>query len=566
MDQELKCPGDSDLKVYHGIEDFIGQFTINDTIALSAPLIIPEDSSLIIGFFGPGGATGNIHLQDIQSDSWKDLYTGKYFRAAVHGLKRIRECHRLKDLDVQYDRIIDTRLMAHLLDPGQDEDHGYNLNALADQNEDDYPVMTGEMFALDYPEFIYQSLSHDAELIHRLAESLNVELDDDLCRLYKEVDLPVSSVLVQMHLDGIQVDRRGCEQALEQARQELQSLDADIALTRKCNLFSVKDVYWLFHNRGIALPEGIGDYYRLDEDDLEELANEHTSALAEQVLRWRRLTRDLTFLQAGAQTDRVHPVWRQTRTSTGRITASNPPVQNIDKKRYRPFLKAADGCVLIKADWKACQARILAHLSQDPSLMQLFNDGRDFHAETANMLGLTSRDEAKPINFGMIFGQSPRALAREVNKSWKEQGLVKEIDDTQAEKMIGTFFDHYPGIKPYFRRMYEELIAGRKLEKVLRNPFTGRVRRFHMRACDKLKRIMKATLLQQVEAHLLKLALVRLNFELKAQSTGARIVAAIHDAIWIEVPQYEADNVRHLVRKIMTTTGKLLVPLDMDIR
>ncbi len=76
--------------------------------------------------------------------------------------------------------------------------------------------------------------------------------------------------------------------------------------------------------------------------------------------------------------------------------------------------------------------------------MQLFNEGRDFHAETAEMFGLTSRDEAKPINFGIIFGQGPRALAREVNKSWKEQGLDKEIDEAQAENMIRTFFDHYP--------------------------------------------------------------------------------------------------------------------------
>ena len=237
-----------------------------------------------------------------------------------------------------------------------------------------------------------------------------------------------------MHLDGIQVDRRGCEQALEKARQELQLLDADIALTRKCNLFSAKDVYWLFHNRGIAFPEGIGDYYRLDEDDLEELANVHNSILAEQILRWRKLTRDLRFLEAGAATDRLHPVWRLTRTSTGRITATNPPVQNIDKKRYRRLLKESDGYVLIKADWKACQARILAHLSQDSALMQLFNEGRDFHAVTAEMFGLTSRDEAKPINFGIIFGQGPRALAREVNKSWKEQGFDKEIDEAQAEE------------------------------------------------------------------------------------------------------------------------------------
>ena len=459
------------MKVYYNIEDLIQQFTINDTVALSAPLSIPEDSSTIISYYSPGSSAGSIHLYNSEPDSWKDLYTGKYFRLCVHGLKRIREHYGLRDLDLQYDRVLDTKLTAHLLDPGKDEDHGYHLNHLAHEYQDEYPVMTGNLFELDYPDFLYQSLSHDAEMIYRLAESVNSEIGADLCRLYKEVELPVSSVLVQMYLDGIQVDQRGCQDSLEQAEEELQLIEADIALTSKCNLFSGKDVYWLFHNRGIELPEGIGDYYRLDEDDLEELAGDYNSLLAEQILRWRKLRPTLAFLEAGAQTDRVHPVWRLTRTAAGRITASNPPVQNIDKKRYRRFLIPTDGCVLIKADWKACQARILAHLSKDPTLVQLFNRGQDFHAVTAQMFGLTSRDQAKPINFGMIFGQRPRALAREVNKSWKEQGLDKEIDESEAEHMIRTFFEKYNGIEPYFDREYEKLVAGHKLDKVPQESF-----------------------------------------------------------------------------------------------
>ncbi len=146
--------------------------------------------------------------------------------------------------------------------------------------------------------------------------------------------------------------------------------------------------------------------------------------------------------------------------ATGRITASNPPVQNLDKKRYRRFLIPAVGCVIIKADWKACQARILAHLSKDPALIMLFNEGRDFHTETAQTLGLASRDEAKPINFGMIFGQGPQALARAVNKSWKEQGLEREIDETQAESMIRKFFDKYNEIEPYFRQRIRDARCG----------------------------------------------------------------------------------------------------------
>ncbi len=212
--------------------------------------------------------------------------------------------------------------MAHLLDPGKDEDHGYRLNRLAHEYEDEYPVMTGDLFGMDYPEFLYQSLSHDAELIYRLEESLNTELNADLCRLYKEVEFPVSHVLVQMHLDGIQVDQAGCQAALDQARQELETLDADTAHSRSAISFLKRTLYWLFHNREIQLPDGIGHYYRLDEDDLEELADDHDLILAAQILRWRKLTRDKKFLEAGAQTDRVHPLWRLTRTATGRITAS----------------------------------------------------------------------------------------------------------------------------------------------------------------------------------------------------------------------------------------------------
>lgn len=555
------------MKIYDNIEDFIQRLTANDTVGLSAPLSIAEDSSIIIGYYSPVRGRGSIHLRNELPDSWEDLYSGKYFRLAVHGLKRIREVHHLRVLDVHTDRVIDTKLMAHLLDPGQDEDHGYHLNHLAHEYEDGYPLMTGNLFELDYPEFLYQSLSHDAEMIYRLAESLNTEMDADLCRLYKEVEFPVASVLVQMHLDGIQVDRGGCQAALEQAQDEFQVLEAEIALTGKCNLFSDKDVYWLFHNRGIELPEGIGDYYRLDEDDLEELANDHNSVLAAQILRWRQLKRDLAFLQAGAQTHRVHPVWRLTRTSTGRITASDPPVQNLDKKRYRPLLKAADGCVLIKADWKACQARILAHLSQDPALLQLFNEGQDFHAVTAEMFGLATREEAKPINFAMIFGQRPRALAREINKSWKEQGLDEEIDEDQAATMIQTFFAQYAEIEPYFNEVYRKLTADRKLDKVLRNPVTGRIRRFRMRESDKLRRTMKATLLQQVESHLLKLALINLHSELKALSMGARIVMAIHDAIWVEATAEEAEEAKRLLEQSMIgAVDYPFVPLDVDFQ
>lgn len=131
------------------------------------------------------------------------------------------------------------------------------------------------------------------------------------------------------------------------------------------------------YDEGVDFPDEIGRGFQIDEEDLKELAEEHEIDVARQVLIWRKLTRDVRFLEAGARAERVHPVWRMTRTSTGRIVASDPPVQNIYKKKYRPLLIAPPGRTLVKADWKTCQAGILAHLSRDPELTRLFMDGED---------------------------------------------------------------------------------------------------------------------------------------------------------------------------------------------
>jgi DNA polymerase-1 len=297
--------------------------------------------------------------------------------------------------------------------------------------------------------------------------------------------------------------------------------------------------------------------FQIDDDDLKELAEEQGDTLAVQILRWRKLKRDVGFIEKGAATDRVHPIWRMTRTSTGRIVASDPPIQNIDKEKYRTLLIAPPDRTLIKADWKTCQARILAHLSGDPELIRLFNEGVDSHARTAQMLGLSSRDEAKPINFGIIFGQGAKALAQEINASWKEQGLSRYLDKDRAQDYIATFFDTYRGILPYFKEEYDKLTDLEISERVLKNRVTGRIRKFAKRENNKLMREMKATLLQQVESHLLKASLVRLHDQITRKGLDARIVACIHDSIWVEVVADEKTEVRRIMKEVMIAAADL---------
>ena len=548
------------------LKSFLSTVNKDSLVGLSVPLLIAEEDSAIIGYYSPEMGAGHVTIPQIELESVAGvLYTGKHFPVAIHGLKRMREIYEIRDLEINPLRVWDTRLMVHLLDPGRDDDHWHRLSALVlEYLNQDYPYMGESLFAQDYPEFLQHCVEKDAELVLGLAKTLIPKMDTDLLRLYHEVELPVSSVLVQMHLDGIAVDQAACRRHLAAARLQLEQLEAQLDFGSR-NLFSARKTYWYLHDAGVDFPAGIGRGFRIDDDDLKELVEEHGIELAAQILLWRKLTRDVRFLEAGAGADRVHPVWRMTRTSTGRIVASDPPVQNIDKKKYRPLLIAPPGRILVKADWKTCQARILAHLSKDPELTRLFMDGEDLHTRTAQLLALGSRDEAKPINFGIIFGQGAKALAREITASCKEQGRSGRVDETQAQRYIDTFYETYQRILPYFEEESASLTDSKVSDRVLKNPVTGRIRRFHKRESDKLMREMKATLLQQVESHLLKVSLVMLSEEIRRRGLDARIVASIHDSVWVESAEEEEHEVREVMERVMTTAvSDFMVPLQID--
>jgi DNA polymerase-1 len=138
------------------------------------------------------------------------------------------------------------------------------------------------------------------------------------------------------------------------------------------------------------------------------------------------------------------------------------------------------------------------------------------------------------------------------------------VDEAQAHSYIDAFFSTYNGILPYFDEVYGRLTDSKVSERVLKNPVTGRIRRFPRKDSDKLMREMKATLLQQVESHLLKVSLVRLSGEIRRRGLDARIVACIHDSIWVEAPSAEKAAVRRTMEEVMTTAISLSVPLSVD--
>ena len=232
------------------------------------------------------------------------LYTGKHFPVAVHGLKRMREVYQIRDLDLDHERVWDTRLMAHLLDPGRDDDHGYRLSALVREYlNQDYPYMGENLFAEDYPEFLHHCLEKDAELVRRFGGDLMRRRWTRTCSAFiRKSNFRSHQSLCRCTSTGSPSIRPLVGNHLAAARQQLEQLESQLDFGSR-NLFSARDTYWYLHDAGVDFPEDIGRGFRIDDDDLKELAEEHGIELAAQILRWRKLTRDVRFLEAGAGAD-----------------------------------------------------------------------------------------------------------------------------------------------------------------------------------------------------------------------------------------------------------------------
>jgi len=239
-------------------------------------------------------------------------------------------------------------------------------------------------------------------------------------------------------------------------------------------------------------------------------------------------------------------------------------VQNINRELRKLFVAAA-GHVLVKADYSQAQMRILAHLSQDTELMRIFNDPNgDVHTETSNWLGLNDRNVAKEINFAICFGMGAAGLAKKINELKEKQGNTDFIDLDAAGSYIDGFYRRFPDVKDFFEQEWKKMKKLPSQERVVRS-LMGRERRFPRRPSAEIERQFRVTWPQQIEADLIKTAILRLDRIFRRRNMKARIVMMIHDAIWVEAPQEEEREVRCLVRRMMTTAGRLRVPLEVDI-
>jgi DNA polymerase-1 len=549
------------MMIYANIDDIkdLSIFKqLDHPVALTAPLIV--DDQVLIGMYCHLTGSACMHL-DINKlvDLKHFLYDPKLFRLLVHGIKRIWENHEIGTLDTYTDAIYDSELMAYLLDSGRDE-HEYSLSRLAYRYLDvTYPHRADDLFEKDYPEVLYELLAYDAELIADLAAVLLDKMDADLQFLYFYAELRIALILNEMSRYGIPVDGQAAAQVYRDTVAQREELEQEITGGKDYNLWDGSHVYQILKERKARFPSSvIIRREEVSEADLKRMSS--YNPIASKILTWRDLLRtDLKFLEKAAGKSRIHPRWNMI-TKTSRITASNPAVQNVNKVTCRPLMRPEPGWVMIKADYKQIQMRILVSLSNDPELVAAFREGRDVHWLTVEMCSIQGatdkerRDKAKAVNYGILFQQSAHSLSRDLG-----------TDVRTAQGYINAFWAKYSVAKKYL----DDFVAGlkeKKLEERIIRSYLGRMRHLDGKFGRHERNAAKASLLQQMEADILRIAVMRLYTKFRSLGMKSRIVMVIHDAVYVEAPEEESEQARYWTKAIMEDTVEMpIVSLVVDI-
>ena len=422
------------------------------------------------------------------------------------------------------------------------------------------------------------NLAEAADVTGRLANALRQEVDEQrLLSVYDEIDLPLVPVLARMEDAGVKIDPLALGEMSVKLQREAGAKARDIY--ERCgvefNISSPKQLGDVLFNK-LALPipvkYGKGKKISTAVDVLEGLAAEHE--VPRLVLEYRQLTKlKSTYVDAlpaliRSQSGRVHTTFGQTGTATGRLSSTNPNLQNIPirtelGREIRAAFIAEPGHVLIAADYSQIELRLLAHYSKDKLLVEAFRRGDDIHTLTASqvfgvpplMVTPDHRRQAKVVNFGIVYGLSAFGLSQNLG-----------IEPSEARKFIDAYFEKYAGVRAFI----DETLARTRRDQKVETLF-GRVRPIpdinSKNATQRgfAERTAVNTPLQGTAADLIKLAMIRIDGEIRERRLKSRMTLQVHDELVFEVPEDEVDTMKALAREHMEQAHSLEVPLLIEV-
>ena len=488
----------------------------------------------------------------------------------------------LADLAVDMQAAEDVMLAAYLLNPAK---NSYELaelsweylheqvptpNDVAGGKGKNYPL------ALVPVEKMTAYAGERADAIFALAPTLAAKLNEnDAIDLFRKVEMPLLYVLTAMEKKGVLVDTSLLKQMSVELGQLLSISEEKIfrLAGEKFNINSPKQLQIILFEK-LKLPPGkkTKEGFSTDVDVLSYLALSHE--LPAEILAYRSLSKlKSTYVDAlpaliNPQTGRIHTSYNQTVTATGRLSSSNPNLQNIpirtlEGKRIRQAFIAAPDCLLISADYSQIELRVLAHLSEDETLMEAFSSGEDIHSRTASdifgvfpqMVNADMRRQAKVINFGILYGMSAFGLSKELGVSIK-----------LAQDYIDGYFQRYKKVRTYLDGILEGARRdGYVCTLLKRRRYLPELKSKIPSVYQFAERMAINTPIQGTAADLIKVAMVNIAHLLTKKNLAACLIMQVHDELVIESPVAEKEEIMKLVKKEMEEVIKLKVPLRVEI-
>ncbi len=398
-----------------------------------------------------------------------------------------------------------------------------------------------------------------------------------LLELFYTMEMPLSSVLCDMELEGIALDPQRLKDFGADLEKEIMSIQQDIFTLcgKSFNINSTKQLQEiLFVDRNLPTGKKTKSGFSTDSDTLEDLSYETEDPVPALILKYRLANKLLnTYVQTlpnliNSKTGRVHTTFLQTGTATGRLSSKNPNLQNIpirteEGRRIRAAFIPKSGCTLMSADYSQIELVVLAHISDDENLKRAFVSGNDVHRETAalihgvfpEMVTPEQRRMAKTINFGIMYGMSAFRLAHDIKVSVKE-----------AKQFIDRYFEQYSGVASFIDRTHEQAKENGYVKTAM-----GHIRYIpEMKSSNKAvraaaERVSVNTIIQGTAAEIMKMAMLSIRGEMVKQKLKSRMLLQVHDEVIFEVEKGENEKLESLVRTCMENAVKLSIPLRVSI-
>ena len=501
---------------------------------------------------------------------------GHMMKADIVGLLRLNI--NLKNM------VFDTMIGSYLLNPAS---MSYSINELGKEYLNIYGIDEEELLGKGKNKKSYKDLSIEnkaeyismtLDLIYKVKEPIKDNLNQqEMTQLYYDVELPLVEVLADMEFNGFKVDLDVLNQLGDEFQKEIDNLTKEIydLAGREFNINSPKQMgEILFDELGLPVIKKTKTGYSTDAEVLDKLKGQHE--IIEKILKYRQMVKlKSTYIDGlinvvDEKTQKIHSSFNQTVTNTGRISSTEPNLQNIPikteegRKIRKAFVPQSDEYVLVDGDYSQIELRVLAHISKDPKLMEAFYNNEDIHTKTASeVFGVPKeevtplmRSRAKAVNFGIVYGISDYGLSRDLDISRKE-----------AKEYIDNYLNNYNMVEKY---MDDIIKIGKEkgyVETILkRRRYIPELKSKNYNVRSFGERIAMNTPIQGSAADIIKVAMVRVYEELNKRNLKSKLILQVHDELIIETHKDEEEEVEKLMKDIMENAVTLNIPLKVELK